>query len=101
MTENSATGDSTEDGYPHGGDPSSAHPTPGQPGAQAPPVPAPGMAPGTTTPGVQTAQGASPQDGIHADDKAAGSDASTTSPGAWTALAPPGKPDGEVDTRSN
>jgi hypothetical protein len=37
---------------------------------------------------------------VHAGDKAEGSDASISSPGAWTAAAVPGKPDGEVDTRS-
>ena len=73
---------------------------PGQVPGAASPVPAPGAAPGTTTPGVQATQGASPADGIHAGDKAEDSDASVTSPGAWTALAVPGKPDGEVDTRS-
>ena len=44
--------------------------------------------------------GCEPEDGIHAGDKAPDSDASVTSPGAWTALAAPGAPDGEVDTRS-
>jgi hypothetical protein len=46
---------------------------------------------------VQAAQGPSPDDGVHAGEKDEGSDAS---PGAWTAAAAPGKPDGEVDTRS-
>ena len=64
------------------------------------PVPAPGHADSSAGPGVRTAQGASPDDGIHAGDKSEGSDSSVTSPGAWTALAAPGKPDGEVDTRS-
>jgi hypothetical protein len=78
-----------------------AHAVPGQePGVAAAPVPAPGAAPGTAVPAVQAAQGASPEDGVHAGDKDAGSDASVSSPGAWTATAPPGKPDGEVDTRS-
>jgi hypothetical protein len=78
-----------------------ARAVPGQaPTSQAPPVPVPGAAAGTSVPGVQAAQGPSPEDGIHAGDKAAGSDASVSSPGAWTALAVPGKPDGEVDTRS-
>ena len=63
-------------------------------------VPAPGHADSSAGPGVRTAQGASPEDGIHAGDKAEGSDASVSSPGAWTALAAPGKPDGEVDTRA-
>jgi hypothetical protein len=74
---------------------------PGQAGAagvQA--VPAPGHADSSAGPGVRAAQGASPQDGIHHGDKAPGSDASVTSSGAWTALAKPGSPDGEVDTRS-
>jgi hypothetical protein len=74
---------------------------PGQlPGQGAPPVPAPGSPPGVTSPGVRAAQGASPEDGVHAGDKAEDSDAAVTSPGAWTAVAAPGKPDGEVDTRS-
>lgn len=73
---------------------------PGQPpGAATSPVPAPGEAPGRSVPGVQTAQGASPADGVHAGDKDDDSDASVSSPGAWTATAVPGKPDGEVDTR--
>ena len=64
------------------------------------PVPAPGHSDSSAGPGVRTAQGASPQDGIVQDDKEPGSDASVTSPGAWTALAAPGAPDGEVDTRA-
>lgn len=63
-------------------------------------VPSPGHADSSAGPGVRAAQGASPEDGIAAADKSEGSDASVTSPGAWTALAAPGKPDGEVDTRS-
>ena len=63
-------------------------------------VPAPGHAGSSAGAGVRTAQGASPEDGIDAGDKAPDSDATVTSPGAWTALAAPGKPDGEVDTRS-
>ncbi len=63
-------------------------------------VPAPGHADSSAGAGVRTAQGESPEDGIHAGDKKPDSDASVTSPGAWTALAAPGKPDGEVDTRS-
>ncbi len=63
------------------------------------PVPAPGHDDSSAGPGVRTAQGASPEDGVHAGDKAEGSDSSVSSPGAWTALAAPGKPDGEVDTR--
>lgn len=70
------------------------------PAAPVAPVPAPGHKDSSAGPGVRTAQGAGPEDGVHADDKGAGSDASVSSPGAWTALAPPGKPDGEVDTRS-
>ena len=69
----------------------------GSPGVQA--VPAPGHSGSSAGPGVRVAQGASPEDGIHAGDKAEGSDASVSSPGAWTAIAAPGKPDGEVDTR--
>ena len=63
-------------------------------------VPAPGSSDSSAGPGVRTAQGASPEDGIVQGDKAPGSDASVTSAGAWTALAAPGRPDGEVDTRS-
>ena len=70
----------------------------GSQGVQA--VPAPGHRDSSAGPGVRTAQGASPEDGIHQGDKAPGSDASVTSPGAWTAIAAPGHPDGEVDTRA-
>ena len=63
-------------------------------------VPAPGHADSSAGAGVRTAQGASPEDGVHAGEKAEGSDASVSSPGAWTAVAAPGKPDGEVDTRA-
>ena len=72
----------------------------GQAGSQGvQPVPAPGHRDSSAAPGVRTAQGASPEDGIVQDDKSPGSDASVTSPGAWTAIAAPGAPDGEVDTR--
>lgn len=78
----------------------SARVVPGQePGPAVPPVPAPGAV-GVTAPAVQASQAASPEDGIHAQDKEPDSDASTSSPGSWTSLAVPGKPDGEVDTRS-
>lgn len=81
--------------------PDREHAVPGQlPGDPVQPVPSPGTPAGTVTPGVEAAQGPSPQDGIHAGTKDEGSDASVASPGAFTALAPPGKPDGEVDTRS-
>ena len=70
------------------------------PAAPVAPVPAPGHADSSAGPGVRTAQGASPEDGVHAGEKAEGSDSSVSSPGAWTALAAPGKPDGEVDTRA-
>ncbi len=74
---------------------------PGQAGATGvQPVPAPGHPDSSAGPGVRAAQGASPEDGIHAAEKAPGSDASISSPGAWTALAKPGAPDGQVDTRS-
>lgn len=74
---------------------------PGQaPGQEGSPVPSPGAAPGVSSPGVRVAQGASPEDGVHAGEKSEGSDASISSPGSWTAAAAPGKPDGEVDTRS-
>jgi hypothetical protein len=73
---------------------------PGQAGSQGvQAVPAPGHSDSSAGPGVRAGQGASPEDGIHAGDKSAGSDASVSSPGSWTALAAPGKPDGEVDTR--
>jgi hypothetical protein len=79
----------------------SARVIPGQgAGPAVPPVPTPGAGVGVSTPEVQAAQAASPEDGIDHQDKAAGSDATTTSSGAWTALAVPGKPDGEVDTRA-
>lgn len=104
MTEDSRNGDIVDDSEldePATGGSGPAQAVPGQPpGSPVSPVPSPGEAPGTATPGVQAAQGASPQDGVHAGDKAEDSDAATSSPGAWTALAPPGKPDGEVDTRS-
>jgi len=91
-----------------GGDPGggSANPvTPGQavgqPGSQGvQPVPTPGAPGSSAGPGVRTAQAASPEDGIAQGDKAPDSDSSITSSGAWTALAAPGAPDGEVDTRS-
>jgi hypothetical protein len=74
--------------------------TPAQdPAAPVAPVPAPGHPDSSAGPGVRAAQGASPEDGVHAGDKEEGSDASVSSPGAWTAVAAPGKPDGEVDTR--
>jgi hypothetical protein len=69
------------------------------PAAPVAAVPAPGHEDSSAGPGVRTAQGASPEDGVHAGDKSEGSDASVSSPGAWTALAAPGTPDGEVDTR--
>jgi hypothetical protein len=73
---------------------------PGQAGSQGvSAVPAPGHRDSSAGPGVRAAQGASPEDGVHAGDKEPGSDASVSSPGAWTALAAPGHPDGEVDTR--
>jgi hypothetical protein len=80
----------------------SDQPDPVQPAQDAAvaPVPAPGHADSSAGPGVRTGQGASPEDGVHAGDKAEGSDSSVSSPGAWTALAAPGKPDGEVDTRA-
>ena len=96
--------DARDDVVPAGGsgaDDGFERAVPGQPpGAGRSPVPSPGTAPGVTSPGVRVSQGASPQDGVHAGDKAEGSDASVSSPGAWTAAAAPGKPDGEVDTRS-
>ena len=70
------------------------------PSAPVAPVPAPGHADSSAGTGVRTAQGASPEDGVHAGEKGEDSDASISSPGAWTALAAPGKPDGEVDTRA-
>jgi hypothetical protein len=89
----------TSPGGPQYGE-QSARVVPGQPpGAAVPPVPAPGAV-GVTAPAVQASQAASPADGIHAQDKEPDSDASTSSPGSWTSLAVPGKPDGEVDTRA-
>lgn len=70
------------------------------PAAPVAAVPAPGHADSSAGPGVRTAQAASPEDGVHAGEKDEDSDASISSPGAWTALAAPGQPDGEVDTRS-
>lgn len=64
------------------------------------PVPAPGHADSSAGAGVRRAQGASPENGVHASGKDEGSDSSVTSSAAWTAIAAPGKPDGEVDTRS-
>ena len=82
----------------------SDQPDPVQPGQDpdtpVAPVPAPGHADSSAGPGVRTAQGASPEDGVHAGDKAPGSDSAVSSPGAWTAIAAPGKPDGETDTRA-
>lgn len=69
----------------------------GSQGVQA--VPAPGHRDSSAGPGVRTAQAESPQDGIVHEEKEPGSDAGVTSSGAWTALAAPGAPDGEVDTR--
>ena len=98
--EDAVDGTTTTAGGPQAGE-ETARVVPGQPpGAAVPPVPTPGAGIGVTSPGVQTAQAASPEDGIDHQDKAAGSDATTTSSGAWTALAVPGKPDGEVDTRA-
>jgi hypothetical protein len=78
-----------------------AHAVPGQPpGTPVQPVPAPGAAPGVSAPAVHASQGPAPEDGVHAAEKTPGSDASISSPGAWSSLAVPGKPDGEVDTRS-
>jgi hypothetical protein len=98
--------DARDDLVPAGGGPqgdgSLERAVPGRPpgSGTASPVPAPGTAPGVTSPGVRAAQGPSAADGIHEGDKDADSDATVTSPGAWTAAAAPGKPDGEVDTRS-
>ncbi|HEU0102738.1 MAG TPA: hypothetical protein VFR07_10510 [Mycobacteriales bacterium] len=74
---------------------------PGQePGSAASPVPSPGDVPGASLPAVAAGQGASPATGIDQGEKSEGSDATTASPGAFVALAPPGHPDGEVDTRA-
>lgn len=73
---------------------------PGQPpGTVASPVPSPGDVPGASLPGVAAGEGASPDDGISQGDKGPDSDSSVASPGSFVALAPPGHPDGEVDTR--
>ena len=97
--------DQRDDTAPTAGGPQSGEQdvrvTPGQgPGPSVPPVPAPGAAPGVSAPAVMTAQAASPRDGVHAGEKKEGSDASVSSPGQWSSLAAPGKPDGEVDTRA-
>jgi len=89
----------TGSGPEAGGDSSRAVPGT-EPGPAVPTVPSPGDAPGVALPGVQAAQGPSPATGVHGGEKDEDSDASVSSPGAWTALAVPGKPDGEVDTRS-
>jgi len=87
-------------GHDGGANPVTSAQGPGQSGRDGVlPVPAPGHADSSAGPGVRAGQGASPENGIHAADKSPGSDASVTSPGSWTALAAPGKPDGEVDTR--
>ena len=61
-------------------------------GAPVAPVPAPGHPDSSAGPGVRTAQAAGPAEGE-------GAEVDADSPGAWTAIAAPGKPDGEVDTR--
>ncbi len=97
--------DRTHTTVPQAGSDGEANPVnpaqgPGQAGsAGVQSVPAPGHPDSSAGPGVRTAQGASPEDGVHAGEKSPGSDASVSSPGAWTALAAPGHPDGEVDTR--
>ena len=92
-----AADDSSAD---HAANPVTAAQGPGQAGQQGvQAVPSPGHPDSSAGPGVRAAQGASPEDGVHAGEKSEGSDASVSSPGAWTALAAPGKPDGEVDTR--
>ena len=97
--------DRTHTTVPQAGSDAEANPVnpaqgPGQAGsAGVQSVPAPGHPDSSAGPGVRTAQGASPEDGVHAGEKSPGSDASVSSPGAWTALAAPGHPDGEVDTR--
>lgn len=74
---------------------------PGQaPGVSVSPVPSPGDVPGASVPAVSAGEGASPEDGIHQGEKAPGSDSSIASPGSFVALAAPGHPDGEVDTRT-
>jgi hypothetical protein len=74
---------------------------PGQlPGTAVSPVPSPGDVPGASVPAVSVGEGPSPQDGVHAGDKGPDSDASVASPGSYVALAAPGHPDGEVDTRA-
>jgi len=73
------------------------------------PVPAPGMVPGGTAPAVQASFGTSetmqPVQGVHTPEVGPGGEdidtAAHVTPGrvATTSLAPPGSPDGEVDTR--
>jgi hypothetical protein len=70
----------------------------GRPGRRACSRAAPGHRDSSAGPGVRTAQGASPEDGIVQDDKAPA--ATPASPRRrLDALAAPGHPDGEVDTR--
>ena len=91
----------TADPADSSGDPQTRPVQPGQdPEVPVAAVPAPGHADSSAGPGVRTAQGASPEDGVVAGEKGEDSDASVSSPGAWTAIAAPGKPDGEVDTRT-
>ena len=78
-------------------------PVPGRPpGAAVPPVPVPGNVPGATVPNVAVGEAptAGTDGGAGGQGKDPDSDASITSPGAYVALAPPGHPDGEVDTRA-
>jgi hypothetical protein len=78
--------------------PAGTHDEDGEP-TPVQPVPAPGAEDSSAGPGVRAARGASPEDGVHAGEKSEDSDAAVSSPGAWTSVAAPGKPDGEVDTR--
>ena len=65
----------------------------GEGAAAVAPVPAPGSHDSSAAAGVLAAQGDAPAEG--AAEREEGS-----SPGAWTAVAARGKPDGEVDTRT-
>lgn len=74
-----------------------ARQVPGQPpGPAVSPVPAPGDVPGASVPHVAVGEAPNPAGG----EKTPGSDATAASPGSYVALAPPGHPDGEVDTRT-
>lgn len=97
-------GAAPSDATPDGPDPAAQEQPPTQVPGQAPgsavqPVPSPGDVLGASLPAVAAGQGASPATGI-VEGESEGSDSAVASPGAYVALAPPGHPDGEVDTRA-